>query len=71
MQQCALAVRRLDSILGCTNGSIASRWREVITPFTQQSCVQCGAHQYKTDVDKLGQVQWKATKMFGAGALAL
>lgn len=32
IQQCVLAAREANSILGCRNRSVVSRWREVIIP---------------------------------------
>jgi len=63
-QQCALAARKTDRILGCTTSSVASRLREGILPLCSalvrahpESDVQLWSCQHSKDMDLLERVQ--------------
>jgi len=69
-QQCALAAKQVNGILGCASESIACRSKEVTLSLCSapvrphlESCIQFWTHQYRRDTDILERIQRKAIKM--------
>lgn len=69
-QQRGLAAKAVHSITSCIGGSIGIRWREVgicldlalVRP-SPEYCIRSWAPYYKKDMDKLKEVQWRATRL--------
>jgi len=69
-RQCALGAQKATCTLGCIKSSVASRAREMILPLHSalmrlhlESFIQLWGSQHKKDMDVLGRVQRRTTKI--------
>lgn len=71
-----LTVMKANKALDCINSRITSRSKDVVISLYLllirphlEHCIQFWVPLYKTDVDQLQQVQWRATKMVGGRSI--